>query len=219
MVQLNHTQPSADPVINEPTTQVVVTPTAQVQPSAEKKIVLLGPGGSGKTTWFRKVRTGQYGNGAYVATLGVEVHQINVTSSASGVTTTLNVWDTAGNEKFMGLVENYYIGAQGFVFFLDLRVNDENQVSFGTEISLFLSFLKNHAATIGGSLPRVIFAFNKTDAVPQENAEQMGVWLNEFANMISESGSEFGVTDFCILTMSTKNDTVEDLLAPLLQLL
>lgn|SRR3990167_9550860 len=214
MVQLNPTQPSANPVINEPTTQVV---TSQVQLIDFKKIVLLGPSASGKTTWFCKVRTGQFGNGDYVASYGMTARCTRVTSPVSGVTTIFDVWDIAGDDHLMCQVEEHFVGARGFVFFLDLQVNDENHVSGGTEIPLFLSFLKNHAATLDGSLPRVVFVANKLDLVPQENAEQIEEWLNNFSNNISENGSEFGITDFSILTLSVKNDTVEDLLAPLLQ--
>lgn len=53
-----------------------------------KKIVLIGNGGVGKTTWVKSI----YGNfdESYKPTLGVEVHPITYGD------TRFNIWDTAG---------------------------------------------------------------------------------------------------------------------------
>ena len=43
----------------------------------------------------------------YVATLGVEVHPVSFQTNRGQIQ--FNVWDTAGQEKFGGLRDGYYI--------------------------------------------------------------------------------------------------------------
>lgn len=70
------------------------------------KCVLVGDGGTGKTTFVKRHLTGEFEK-KYVATLGVEVHPL-VFHTTRGVIR-FNVWDTAGQEKFGGLRDGYYI--------------------------------------------------------------------------------------------------------------
>ncbi|TXT08633.1 hypothetical protein VHUM_02761 [Vanrija humicola] len=52
----------------------------------------------------------------YIATLGVEVHPLKFTTSFGQVI--FNVWDTAGQEKFGGLRDGYYVqGKCGIIMF------------------------------------------------------------------------------------------------------
>lgn len=83
------------------------------------KLVMVGDGGVGKTTYVRRLspyrgerQTLAPFEPKYVATLGVEVHPIDF----GGVR--MNIWDTAGQEKFGGLRDGYYIQADcGMVCF------------------------------------------------------------------------------------------------------
>jgi GTP-binding nuclear protein Ran len=82
------------------------------------KVVLLGDGGCGKTQLVLRALTGDY-QSRYVVTLGVEVHplRLRVRSGATGEVTNvcLNLWDTAGQEKFGGLADGYYLEADGAI--------------------------------------------------------------------------------------------------------
>lgn len=79
------------------------------------KCVLVGDGGTGKTTFVKRHLTGEFEK-KYVATLGVEVHPL-VFHTTRGVIR-FNVWDTAGQEKFGGLRDGYYI--QVFMHIINL---------------------------------------------------------------------------------------------------
>jgi len=68
------------------------------------KLVLVGEGGVGKTTFVKRHLTGEFEK-KYVATLGVEVHPLEFHTNRGQLV--FNVWDTAGQEKFGGLRDGY----------------------------------------------------------------------------------------------------------------
>jgi GTP-binding nuclear protein Ran len=70
------------------------------------KCVLVGDGGTGKTTFVKRHVTGEFEK-KYVATLGVEVRPLEFNTTRGLIR--FNVWDTAGQEKFGGLRDGYYI--------------------------------------------------------------------------------------------------------------
>ena len=81
------------------------------------KLMLLGDGGVGKTTYTRRNSTGEF-VANYVPTMGVEVRPIRLETSVGPVV--LNCWDTAGQEKLGGLRDGYYIGAHAAIIMFDL---------------------------------------------------------------------------------------------------
>ena len=82
---------------------------AQEEPQIQFKLVLVGDGGTGKTTFVKHHLTGEFEK--YVATLGVEVHPFIFHTNRGPIK--FNVWDTAGQEKFGGLRDGYYIQGEG----------------------------------------------------------------------------------------------------------
>ncbi|KAF7325356.1 GTP-binding nuclear protein [Mycena venus] len=106
------------------------------------KLVLVGDGGTGKTTF---VKVGSFFNSTtvayrphsqrhltgefekkYIATLGVEVHPLQFTTNFGQIC--FNVWDTAGQEKFGGLRDGYYIQSQCGIIMFDVtsRITYQN---------------------------------------------------------------------------------------------
>lgn len=77
----------------------------------------MGDGGVGKTTFVKRHLTGEFEK-KYVATLGVEVHPLAFTTNRGPIT--FNVWDTAGQEKFGGLRDGYYIQGQCAIIMFDV---------------------------------------------------------------------------------------------------
>ncbi|QSL64991.1 hypothetical protein MERGE_002295 [Pneumocystis wakefieldiae] len=86
------------------------------------KLVLVGDGDmsmpglrTGKTTFVKRHLTGEFEK-KYVATLGVEVHPVTFHTNYGQIC--FNTWDTAGQEKFGGLRDGYYIqGNCGIIMF------------------------------------------------------------------------------------------------------
>lgn len=89
------------------------------------KLVLCGDGGTGKTTFVKRHETGEFEK-KYVATLGVEVHPLPFYTNYGLIV--FNVWDTAGQEKFGGLRDGYYIQGQCAIIMFDVtsRVTYKN---------------------------------------------------------------------------------------------
>jgi len=89
------------------------------------KLVLVGDGGVGKTTFVKRHLTGEFEK-KYVATLGVEVHPVMFQTNRGKIQ--FNVWDTAGQEKFGGLRDGYYIQGECAILMFDVtsRVTYKN---------------------------------------------------------------------------------------------
>jgi GTP-binding nuclear protein Ran len=81
------------------------------------KLVLVGDGGVGKTTYVKRHQTGEFEK-KYIPTMGVQVSQLSF-QTTHGVLT-YNIWDTAGQERFGGLREGYYLEANCAIVMFDV---------------------------------------------------------------------------------------------------
>jgi GTP-binding nuclear protein Ran len=87
------------------------------------KVVLVGDGPTGKTTYTRRLVAGEI-PASYVPTLGVEVHPFRIcVRGADGVRRPVcfNLWDTAGQERYGGLKDGYFIQASAALVFANPR--------------------------------------------------------------------------------------------------
>jgi small GTP-binding protein len=71
--------------------------STSAQPEIQFKVMLVGDGGVGKTTFVKRHMTGEFER-RYIATMGVEVHPLKFCTNFG--TIIFNVWDTAGQEKY-----------------------------------------------------------------------------------------------------------------------
>ncbi|GMM51330.1 Ran GTPase [Starmerella bacillaris] len=81
------------------------------------KLVLVGDGGTGKTTFVKRHVTGEFEK-RYHATQGVEVYPLGFSTNYGEIK--FEVWDTAGQEKFGGLRDGYYINGQCGIIMFDV---------------------------------------------------------------------------------------------------
>ena len=79
--------------------------------------MLVGDGGTGKTAFVKRVVTGEFEK-KYIATVGVEVRSLLFNTNFGQLA--FDCWDTAGQEKFRGLPDRYYIGGQCGIIMFDV---------------------------------------------------------------------------------------------------
>ncbi|XP_066373790.1 GTP-binding nuclear protein Ran-3-like, partial [Miscanthus floridulus] len=98
------------------------------------KLVLVGDGGTGKTTYVKRHITGEFEKG-YEPTIGVEVRPLDFTTSHGKIR--FYCWDTAGQEKFGGLRDGYYINCQCEIIMFDVtsRLTYKNVPTWHRDIS------------------------------------------------------------------------------------
>ena len=102
--------------------------------SPQFKLLLVGDGGVGKTTFVKRHLTGEFEK-RYVATIGVEIHSLNFSTNLGEII--FNVWDTAGQEKFGGLRDGYYIQGECAIIMFDVtsRITYKNVPNWYRDIT------------------------------------------------------------------------------------
>lgn len=95
------------------------------------KVVLVGDGEVGKTTFIKNLKKNAFGekviDNTYIPTMGTEVHPIVYQTNMG--TITLKLWDTAEQEKFSGLRKGYYIQSDYVIIMYNLTNDLSKKVS------------------------------------------------------------------------------------------
>jgi len=120
------------------------------QPVQTYKVVIIGDGGTGKTTYVKRHMTGEFTR-QYIPTLGAEVRSLKFFTNFGLIQ--IDAWDTAGQEKFGCLRDGYYIGGNGSLLFFDLtsRMTYKNVPNWHRDFD-----------RVCGSVPQVLIG-NKVD--------------------------------------------------------
>jgi small GTP-binding protein len=90
----------------------------------EFKVVMVGAGGVGKTSLVNKLSTGGF-SAQSNPTIGAAYIRFSIQLQTRSVT--LNIWDTAGQEKFHSLVPLYMRNAHGLIFVFDISAEEPLQ--------------------------------------------------------------------------------------------
>jgi small GTP-binding protein len=115
------------------------------------KIVLLGDGGVGKTSFVRMLHDTGFDK-RYVGTVGAEVHPNYINGRV------VNFWDTAGLPQYMGNRETYLTGANVCILFFDLT-HRKSYRSLQEHYALVMQHAPNARILVVGNksdLPRVV---------------------------------------------------------------
>lgn len=85
------------------------------------KLILVGDGGVGKTTFIKRHLTGEFEK-KYISTIGVEVHPILFFTNYGPLR--FNIWDTAGQDDYNSLGDRYYIASHCGIIMFDVTSKD-----------------------------------------------------------------------------------------------
>jgi GTP-binding nuclear protein Ran len=157
-----------------------------------KKIIVCGSSGSGKTTFLKRIRTGDFEQ-KYQPTMGAEVTPFDVKRAI------FNIWDTAGSKKFKGLGDGYYSGSNGALVFYE----HGNRKSYIKMKKYFKSIREKC-----GDIP-IVVCCNKVDKKLEEN--QVAIFRKpqdenvSFAKISARSNYNF-LVPFTILLRKIFND-------------
>lgn len=130
------------------------------------KIILIGDSGVGKTSMTLRFIKSPISNVDPTIGAGTYPCKIKIDDTIRNI----KIWDTAGQETYMGLIPQYCRGAHCGILVFDVTSKE----SFAS-LSTWIQFLESHSETF----PIIIFG-NKTDL------EQSRVITNEDAILYSE---------------------------------
>lgn len=128
------------------------------------KVILLGPSGCGKSCLLHRFIKGEW-RVLTSQTIGVEFASkiVKVGTQGRRKRVKLQLWDTAGTERFRSVSRSYYRGAAGAILVYDIS----NQSTFA-QLPTFL----NDARALASPQLTVVLAGNKADlADPNDNQD------------------------------------------------
>src|ERR1700722_9284289 len=136
------------------------------------KLVLVGDGGTGKTTFVKRHLSGEFEK-KYIATVGVEVHPLVFHTNYGPIC--FNAWDTAGQEKFGGLRDGYYIQGQCGIIMFDVtsRITYKNVPNWHRDLE-----------RVCENIP-IVLCGNKVDVKVRASPLVISCFLNVSLHMIS----------------------------------
>lgn len=143
------------------------------KPDAIFKIVFVGDSGTGKSSLLRSMN-GEPFQDNFVATIGVDFCCFE--RKVAGKLIKLQIWDTAGQDRFEAIVQSYFRGAMGVYYVFD-STNEESLNRVSRWVRMFRQ--TNHTKVVGFLVANKIdieasFDFHKkAESICQEHALQL----------------------------------------------
>ena len=141
--------------------------------SINYKFVLIGNSGAGKTSFFRKLSTGEFYE-KNISTIGVEkktlelnLDIINDEGKTEKKSFVISLFDTAGQEKFRSITHNYYKGSDGILLIYDI----DDKSSFES-IEMWIESIRQNMGSNDVSKYAMVLIGNKSDLIEEEIKER-----------------------------------------------
>ena len=141
--------------------------------SINYKFVLIGNSGAGKTSFFRKLSTGEFYE-KNISTIGVEkktlelnLDIINDEGKTEKKSFVISLFDTAGQEKFRAITHNYYKEADGILLIYDI----DDKSSFES-IEMWIESIRQNMGSNDVSKYAMVLIGNKSDLIEEEIKER-----------------------------------------------
>ena len=155
------------------------------------KIILIGNSGVGKTSFFRKIATGEFYD-KNISTIGIEKKslELNIDIQKDGKKEkkkfNISLFDTAGQEKFRSVTLNYYKGSDGIFLIYDIT----DKTSFD-HVRTWIESINDSLGRNKDQKYAMILIGNKLDLV-EENPEDRKVEEEDAQKICKEFGMRWG---------------------------
>eukprot|EP00794_Sanderia_malayensis_P003691 gene3691-4209_t len=189
------------------------------------KIIIVGDAGVGKSCLLRRFADQSFTDN-YINTIGVDfkVRTLDI----HGKSIKLNIWDSAGQERFRTIVNTYYRGAHGVIVVYDTTDRDSfahlpqwlddvselaepnsKKLLVGTKVDLDAAHRQVSKQTVSNYAHSINVPFIETSAKSGQNVEQA---FNQMTTLLLE---EMGPQDLIdgdpnIITLDGKTHNVTD---------
>lgn len=142
------------------------------------KVILIGDSSVGKTSiLFRYMQDGFLDNPNVTLGLELSIKRVQLENNESIV---LNIWDSAGQEKYRSLTYHFYKGVNGIILVFDV-MNPESVKSLNS----WMAQINKHAP----ENVDIILVGNKSDDIGEE--ESLGQKNKETSDMIRKLGMSY----------------------------
>ena len=147
------------------------------------KILLLGDSSVGKSCLLKRYTDNTFLD-IHISTIGLD-YKLKEVKLKDGKTVKVQIWDTAGQDRFRAITKNYYKGAQGITLIYDIT----NQITF-ENVRKWIDQIKEE---VSEKVP-IILVGNKIDIVERrvikkEDGESMA---KEYGLLFSECSAKTG---------------------------
>lgn len=139
------------------------------------KILLLGDSSVGKTCFLMRYADSTFQE-VHMSTVGLD-YRLKDMVMEDQKQVTVQIWDTAGQDRFRAITKNYYKGADGIVLIYDVTSRDTFQ-----NITTWITQIKENASTSA----KIIIVGNKIDMT-----DQIKVSTDEISKLASENNLKF----------------------------
>ena len=157
------------------------------------KVIVLGDSSVGKSSLINKIKNNKFQE--LPSTLSIEYH--SYITSVNNYTLRMQLWDTAGQEKFNAIISNYYKGTDVGIFLYSI----DNEKSFNNIEIWFKNLKENNENTLN------ILIGNKRDT---ENEEGGRVVTYERAEKFAEDNKFYAFRE--ISCKSKEQDELDNIL-------
>jgi small GTP-binding protein len=136
------------------------------------RFILIGNSGVGKTSFFRKLSTGEFYE-KNISTIGIEkkTFELEIDKNNEGKSEkknfSISLFDTAGQEKFRAITYNYFKGADGILLLYDIT----DKQTFES-VEQWIESIRQAIENNGETRYAIILIGNKLDLVEEEVKER-----------------------------------------------
>ena len=155
------------------------------------KIILIGNSGVGKTSFFRKLSTGQFSE-KNISTIGIEKKTLDLDMDIDNNGKTekkkfnISLFDTAGQEKFRAVTRNYYKGSDGIFLLYDITDKESFE-----HVKSWIDSIRESLGKEKETKYVIILIGNKLDLI-EEGIEERQVSEDEAKKICEEYDMKWG---------------------------